>query len=248
MRTETSPWGHLDAEHVTICCTQRRIRHSFIKEPNPGGYCPDIPHVSFSYCFVLSRQDVEAGTQSAMWRSEGTIIMQSLIKNLWFATAYTSKMVKREGGGGVGTVVVVRRREFGNRCNHVPRVGYWFRERTPIGSISTTSPARHPRFTSTERVVSKWEHVWDLSEREKARLIDETKGVTKTGFVILKSGYKIWFLEYVFFVQIYFLRLGIYRFVTCARFFIIIADSWVLFRLNGLECVAASLIRADWKI
>lgn len=138
---------------------------------------------------------MDVGTQSAMWRSDRTIIMQSLIKNLWFATAYTSEVVKREGGGGGGMVVVARRREFGNRCNHVPRVGYWFRERTPIGSISTTAPARHPRFTSTERVVSKWEHVWDLSEREKARLIDETKGVDKSRF----CRYEIWFLEYVFF-------------------------------------------------
>ena len=154
------------------------------------------------------------------------------------------------------------RESSGFRCNHVRRVGYWFRERSPIGSISTTAPARHPRFTSTERVVSKWEHVWDLREWEKAR-----KGGSSgaRGGVIKKSQFHQpdkWIRNfliaglYIFIfslplpphLPLYFLRLGIYRFVTCARLFIIIADSWVLFRLNGLECAAASLIRADWKI
>lgn len=77
--------------------------------------------------------------------------------------------------------------------NHLPSMCYWFRERTPIGSIPTTAPARHPRVTSAERVVSKWEDVWDMRDWESAREkegedeVNERGRVVKAGFINLKS-------------------------------------------------------------
>lgn len=95
--------------------TQRQIRH-LLKEKtkhNPGRYCPDIsPCVVLTLsCFIAAERGCwhtkrhEAPTERSLCRV--------LIKNLGFAPAFISEVVKR-----------VREREFGNRCNHVARVGY----------------------------------------------------------------------------------------------------------------------------